>query len=125
MTILVRDRAQEDKVVKVIEPLDTVFLTYDFNDDGRLKYIRTEWPNYNAVGAVSQLHKLYYGDYLTSQNTIESVLQKVRQITKITKTYMDGVKVTKLSAENEQIYKAVYKQLQDMDTINSKRVMPS
>ncbi len=125
MTILVRDRAQEDKVVKVIEPLDTVFLTYDFNDDGRLKYIRTEWPNYNSVGAVSQLHKLYYGDYLTSQNTIESVLQKVRQITKITKTYMDGVKVAKLSAENEQIYKAVYKQLQDMDTINSKRVMPS
>lgn len=38
---------------------------------------------------------------------------------------MDGVKVAKLSAENEQIYKAVYKQLQDMDTINSKRVMPS
>ena len=122
LTIIVRDRAQEDKVVKVIEPLDTVFLTFDWNDEGRLHYIRTEWENYRSVGAVSQLHKLYYENYLTSYGEVESVLTKVRQITKITKTYMDGVKVTKLSAENEQIYKAIYQELTDMNTINAQRV---
>lgn len=122
LTIIVRDRAQEDKVVKVIEPLDTVYLTFDWNDQGRLHYIRTEWDNYHSVGAVSQLHKLYYEPYLTSYGEIESVLTKVRQITKVTKEYMDGVKVTKLSAENEQIYKSIYKELSDMDKINTQRI---
>ena len=122
LTIIVRDRAQEDKVVKVIEPLDTVYLTFDWSDEGRLHYIRTEWENYRSVGAVSQLHKLYYEPYLTSYGEIESVLTKVRQITKITKTYMDGVKVTKLSAENEAIYKSIYQELTDMDNINMQRV---
>ena len=122
LTIIVRDRAQEDKVVKVIEPLDTVYLTFDWSDEGRLHYIRTEWENYRSVGAVSQLHKLYYEPYLTSYGEIESVLTKVRQITKITKTYMDGVKVAKLSAENEQIYKSIYQELTEMDSINIQRV---
>jgi len=35
---------------------------------------------------------------------------------------MNGVKVTKLSAENEQIYKSIYKELSDMDKINTQRV---
>lgn len=111
-------------MVKVIEPLDTVYLTFDWNDQGRLHYIRTEWDNYRSVGvgAVSQLHKLYYEPYLTSYGKIESVLTKVRQITKVTKEYMDGVKVTKLSTENEQIYKSIYKELSDMDKINAQRV---
>lgn len=122
---MIRDRAQEDKVVKVIEPKDTVYLTYDFeNEDGRLKYVRTVWDNYNSVGQVTQLYKLYYGDYLTSQNTVESVLQKVRQITKITKKYMNGVEVTQLSPENEIIYKSIYQELTDMDNINAKRRDP-
>ena len=121
LIILVRDRAQDDKVVKVIEPLDTVFLTYDWTDDGRLHYIRTEWENYRSIGAVSQLHKLYYQDYLTNNKTVESVLGKVRQITKITKTYMDGITVTKLSAENEFIYKSIYQEIVDMDNATSQR----
>lgn len=121
LIVLVRDRAQDDKVVKVIEPLDTVFLTYDWTDDGRLHYIRTEWENYRSIGAVSQLHKLYYQDYLTSNKTVESVLGKVRQITKITKTYMDGITVTKLSAENEFIYKSIYQEIVDMDNATSQR----
>lgn len=109
-------------MVKVIEPLDTVYLTFDWSDQGRLHYIRTEWENYRSVGAVTQLHKLYYEDYLTSYGEIESVLTKVRQITKVTKQYMDGVKITKLSAENEQIYKTIYKELSDMNKINAQRV---
>ena len=121
LTIIVRDRAQEDKVVKVIEPLDTVYLTYDFEDEGRLQYIRTVWDNYESIGSVSQLHKLFYEPYLNSDNEIESVLGKVRQITKITKVYMDGVTVTRLSAENEKIYEAIYSELTNLDTINAKR----
>ena len=81
MTILIRDRAQDDKLVKVIEPLDTIELTYDWeNNDGRLAYVRTFWPYYHGV-EVKQLHKLYYGDYLNSKDEIESVLLKVRQTT--------------------------------------------
>ena len=118
LVIIVRDRAQEDKVVKVIEPQDTVFLTYDWNDDGRLHYIRTEWENYRSIGAISQLHKLYYEDYLTSYGEIESVLGKVRQITKVTKKYMDGVIVTKLSKENQQIYDSLFKEIEELNEIN-------
>lgn len=118
LVIIVRDRAQEDKVVKVIEPQDTVFLTYDWNDEGRLHYIRTEWENYRSIGAISQLHKLYYEDYLTSYGEIESVLGKVRQITKVTKKYMDGVIVTKLSKENQQIYDSLFKEIEELNEIN-------
>lgn len=85
MTILIRDRAQDDKLVKVIEPLDTVELTYNWTTDdeenyGRLLYVRTFWPYYNGL-EVKQLHKLYYGDYLNSNNEVESVLLKIRQTT--------------------------------------------
>lgn len=85
MTILIRDRAQDDKLVKVIEPLDTVELTYNWTTDdeenyGRLLYVRTFWPYYNGL-EVKQLHKLYYGDYLNSNDEIESVLLKIRQTT--------------------------------------------
>lgn len=95
MTIIVRDRAQEDKVVKIIEPLDTVQLTYDFaNNEGRLAFVKTNWPNYNGV-EVNQIHKLYYGDYLTSTGETENVLQKVRQSTDIGETILENVKVTR------------------------------
>lgn len=119
LTILIRDRAQEDKVVKVIEPLDTVHLTYDFeNEDGRLKYIRTEWDNYEAIGAVSQLHKLFYEPYLTSEGVYESVLKKVQQITKVVKVYMNGIKIPRLSQEKEKLYTAIYTELSNMDSLN-------
>ena len=109
-------------MVKVIEPLDTVYLTFDWeNDQGRLHYIQTEWENYNSVGAVSQLHKLYYEDYLTSYDEIESVLTKVRQITKITKKYMDGIIYSQMSAEREQLYKSIFKEVETMNEINKQR----
>ena len=93
MTIIVRDRAQEDKVVKIIEPLNTVSLTYDFNNnDGRLAFVKTNWPNYNGA-EVNQIHKLYYGDYLNSLGETENVLQKVRQSTDIGEKVLEDVKV--------------------------------
>lgn len=95
MTILVRDRAQEDKLVQVIEPLDTVYLTYDWvNNDGRLAFIKTHWPNYYGV-EINQIHKLYYGDYLNSKNEIENLLMKIRQSTDISDILVDNVKVTR------------------------------
>ena len=93
MTIIVRDRAQEDKVVKVIEPLNTVSLTYDFeNNDGRLAFVKNNWPNYNGV-EVNQIHKLYYGDYLNSLGETENVLQKVRQSTDIGEKVLEETQV--------------------------------
>ena len=95
MTILVRDRAQDDKLVKVIEPLDTVELTYNWNstDDnmnGRLAFVKTHYPNYNGV-EVTQIHKLSYGPYLNKNDKIESVLQKVQQSTEFGKQLLDGI----------------------------------
>ena len=95
MTIIIRDRAQDDKVVRVIEPLDTVDLTYDFaNNDGRLAFVKTNWPNYGGV-EINQIHKLYYGDYLNSQGETENVLQKVRQSTDVKEGVLEDVKVVR------------------------------
>lgn len=99
-----------------------MYLTFDWNDEGRLHYIDTEWENYNSVASVSQLHKLYYEDYLTSYGEVESVLAKVRQVTKITKKYMDGIVYSQMSAEKEQLYKSIFKEMEDMNNINKQRV---
>ncbi len=115
LVIIVRDRAQEDKVVKVIEPQDTVYLTYNWEDEGRLAYIRTEYPNYKSIGAISQLHKLYYEDYLTSYGAVESVLGKVRQVSKLVKKHMENVKITSLNTESDRIYDSIYKEITEMN----------
>lgn len=95
MTIIVRDRAQEDKVVKVIEPLNTVDLTYDFeNNDGRLAFVKNHWPDYSGT-EISQIHKLYYGDYINSLGETENVLQKVRQSTDVKDTMIENIKVVR------------------------------
>ena len=84
MTILVRDRAQDDKLVKVLEPLDTVELTYKWDTDdedmlGRLMFVKTNYPDYNGV-EVTQIHKLYYGPYLDQYGNIQSVLENIKKI---------------------------------------------
>jgi len=95
MTILIRDRAQDDKLVRVIEPSYTVDLTYDFeNNDGRLAFVKTNWPNYNGL-EISQIHKLYYGDYLNSQGETENVLQKVQQSTDVQDSVLEDVKIVR------------------------------
>ena len=96
MTILVRDRAQDDKLVKVLEPLDTVELTYKWDTDdedmlGRLMFVKTNYPDYNGV-EVTQIHKLYYGPYLDQYGNIQSVLQKIRQSTNFGKSVLENVK---------------------------------
>lgn len=113
MTIIIRDRAQEDKVVKIIEPLDTVSLTYDFeNNDGRLAFVKTNWPNYNGA-EINQIHKLYYGDYLNSQGETENVLQKVRQSTDIGDTVLENVKVIR-TCNQCPVYDELNAELEEM-----------
>lgn len=115
MTIIVRDRAQEDKVVKIIEPLDTVQLVYDFeNNDGRLAFVQTNWPNYNGM-EIDQIHKLYYGDYLSSTGETENVLQKVRQSTNIGDTVLENVKVVR-TCNQCPVYDTLEDEMQEMST---------
>jgi hypothetical protein len=119
VTIIVRDRAQEDKVVKIIEPLDTVNLTYDFeNNDGRLAFVKTNWPNYNGV-QVNQIHKLYYGDYLNSLDETENVLQRVRQTTDIGDLVLEDAKVIR-SCKQCPVYDELEDELEIMATQNQK-----
>jgi hypothetical protein len=119
VTIIVRDRAQEDKVVKIIEPLDTVNLTYDFeNNDGRLAFVKTNWPNYNGV-QVNQIHKLYYGDYLNSLDETENVLQRVRQTTDIGDLVLEYAKVIR-SCKQCPVYDELEDELEIMATQNQK-----
>lgn len=79
--------------------MDTVNLTYDWdNNDGRLAFVKTHWPNYNGV-EVNQIHKLYYGDYLNSHGDIESVLLKVRQATDFGDKVLENIKLTRTCKE--------------------------
>ena len=81
ITVLVRDRAQDDKLVKVIQPLSTVELTYDFeNNDGRLSIVKNHWPVYEGL-EVTQTHELSYQDYVNSNDEVESVLYSIKQTT--------------------------------------------
>ena len=81
LTVIVKDRAQDDKVVKILEPLNTVDLTYDYeNNEGRLVVAKTYWPDYEGV-EVTQTHELIYQEYLNSDNKIDTVLYGVRQTT--------------------------------------------
>lgn len=82
LTILIRDRAQEDKVVRVIEPLDEVTLTYNPNNEGRLAKVETYWPNYEGY-EVTQNHELGYGEYTNSDDETDNVLLQVNQTTVI------------------------------------------
>ena len=84
-TILIRDRAQEDKVVKVLAPLDTVDLIFDWEDKdnpGRLIFVNDHWPDYEGE-SVTQINKLYYGPYVNSLGKEENVLKKIQQVTNI------------------------------------------
>ena len=118
MTIIIRDRAQDDKVVKIIEPLDTVQLTYDFaTNDGRLAFVKTHWPNYNGV-EVNQLHKLYYGDYLNSLGETENVLQKVRQSTDFGEKVLEDVKTVR-TCKQCPVFDELDEELEQMALQNS------
>ena len=97
ITILVRDRARNDKLVKVLEPLDTVNLSYDKvngEEEERLVTVDTKYDNYHGI-KIAQKHELYYGDYLNSEDETLTVLQKIKQSTVVDGKILKNVHVIK------------------------------
>lgn len=100
--------------------MDTVNLTYDFaNNEGRLAFVKTDWPDYNGA-SISQIHKLYYGDYLNSAGETESVLLKVRQSTDIEKKLLEDIKITR-NCNQCPVYDELENEFNNM-TLQSKEV---
>ena len=97
--------------------LSTTHLTYDFEDDGRLHYVFEDYPNYRDIGAVEQYYKLYYGDYYNSEGQTESVLLKVRQVTNLTRKFLN-IKSTKMSKERLKWYNTLKFEKNELDTFN-------
>lgn len=122
LTILVRDRAQDDKLVKVVEPLDSVSLTFDWDTgdpdtDGRLAFVETNYPNYNGV-EVTQLHKLYYGPYVNSLGETEEILQKIRQSTEFGEQVLDNVEKIR-NCPQCPVHEDLSQELEDLKELQS------
>ena len=77
ITTIIRDRAQQDKVVEIQEPLDTVTLYYDKDNEGKLAFIKTEYYK----PKMTQLTKLGYKDYLNSDDEVVNVVSTIEQRT--------------------------------------------
>lgn len=70
-------------------------LSYDFeNLEGRLAYVRTNYPNYYGM-EITQINKLNYGNYVTSDDKVESVLVSVEQRTSQGDKILDNVDVVR------------------------------
>jgi len=124
MVILIRDRALDDKVVKVIEPLDTVRLTYNIEDEERrLAYVSTNWPNYNGV-EVNQIHSLFYGPYLTSEDETITVLKKVQQSTEFGDKVLDNVKLIR-SCKQCMLFDQLKNKVEQLDILKETTVGPA
>ena len=114
-------------MVKVIEPRDTVNLTFDWDTgnkdtEGRLSFVKTNYPNYNGV-EINQIHKLYYGAYLNSLGETEEVLHRVRQTTNFGKTVLENVE--KIRKCNQcPVYDDLDKELQDIIKKQDKGISP-
>ena len=118
ITIIVRDRAQEDKVVEVREPLDTVSLIYNPDNDNRLAFAKTVYPDYGGA-EVSQIIKLGYEDYLNSKNNIDNVVVTVEQRTYVKKKNLDNINITYPDGGQEVKYMKLENELQQLIDKNS------
>ena len=93
-------------------------MTYDFLDeDKRLGFVKTHWANYNGV-EVDQIHKLYYGDYLTSENETIKALLKVRQTTNVGELVLENVKVYR-NCQQCPVYDDLDEELKQMSLSNA------
>lgn len=69
---LIRDRAQNDKLIKIIEDGSITELVYDYENGGRLQDVTTnDGVNVNQTSLV-------FGEYLNSNNVIENVLLSIK-----------------------------------------------
>ena len=62
------------------------------------------------------MHKLFYGDYLTSEDETITVLRKVRQSTEIGDQILDNVKVIR-TCKQCPVYDDLDKMRMDMDAL--------
>jgi hypothetical protein len=108
----------DDKVVKIIEPTDTVYLTYNPANENRLAFVKTDWANYHGF-EINQINKLNYGDYLNSQGQTDNVVVSVEQRTEVGKKHLAQAVVTREYAESPE-YKDLNEELQNIqDNANS------
>lgn len=73
VTTLVRDRAQQDKLIKIIEPSSTVSLQYAADGTDRLQVVETYYDKDN----IKVKDELHYGDYENSKGETENVLLSI------------------------------------------------
>lgn len=106
-------------MVEVREPLDTVSLYYNPDNDNRLAFAKTVYPDYNGV-EVSQIIKLGYEDYLNSKNEIDNVVVTVEQRTFVKKKILDNVNVSYPNGSQEAKYIKLEAELQQLIDKNSK-----
>ena len=113
VTIIIRDRAQDDKVVRIIEPLNTVDLTYNPANDNRLAFTETIYPDYGGV-EISQITKLSYSDYLNSKNNIENVVTGVEQRTWVKKKNNKNINIIVEDDEANEKYTKLLNELEEL-----------
>ena len=102
-----------DKVIQVLEPIDTVDLTYNPDNDDRLAFVETNYPDYNGV-LVSQIIKLGYQDYLNSKDRVDNVVTTVEQRTFVREKNQKNVKVL---YDQEQMDEKYYRLQAELDAL--------
>lgn len=121
VTVIVRDRANDDKVVQIKEPSDTVTLTYNPENENRLAFTKTIYPNYNGEDVeVSQIVKLGYDNYTNSQGETSNVVTTVEQRTNAKKNGSDNLNISHPNGEAEIKYKRLENELETLIAQNSK-----
>ena len=104
-------------MVKIISPLSTTYLTFDKENDNRLSFIKTDYPNYEGFH-ISQLNKLNYGDYLNSKGETETVVTTVNQQTEVIEKLMNNTTVLREDVGNPE-YDKMIKELEDLEDQNN------
>lgn len=94
LTILTRDRAQEDKLVKVTSSSEESILTY--NPDGTLDKVTTTYVKDKAVDT----DVLNYGEYLDSKNVKQHVVLSIMS-TSVAPTTEEEVQEDELAESSE------------------------
>ena len=114
-----RDRAKNDKVVEVREPLDTVSLVYNPENDNKLAFVKTVYPDYNGL-EMSQIIKLGYEDYLNSKGEINNVVTTVEQRTFVKNQNLDNVNISYPDGGQEAKYMKLEVEMEELINNNSK-----
>ena len=94
-------------MVKVIEPLDIVHLTYNPDNGNRLAFVKT--VNEPREGLeISQIIKLGYQDYLNSNGQVDNVVVTVEQ-----RTYGRAIDGSKVKFKGQQGWEENYQNLEN------------